>query len=80
LKVEGGEIADCGMTKRIQFVSIRVIRVEDFFRVFGVFRGFNRFSGCRRKKWRGFGNFVPEFFIDAGARTGRISRLVHNFI
>jgi hypothetical protein len=50
------------------------------FRVFGVFRGFNCFSGCRRKKWRGFGNFVPEFFIDAEARDGRISRLVHNFI
>jgi hypothetical protein len=38
------------------------------------------FSGCRRKKGRGFGNFVPEFFIDAEARGGRISRLVHNFI
>jgi len=34
----------------------------------------------KRKKWRGFGNFVPEFFIDAGAREGKISSLVHNFI
>jgi len=38
------------------------------------------FSGCRRKKWRGFGNFVPEFFIDAGARGSKISGLVHKFI
>jgi hypothetical protein len=38
------------------------------------------FSGYRRKKGRGFGNFVPEFFIDAETRGGRISRLVHNFI
>jgi hypothetical protein len=38
------------------------------------------FSGCRRKKWRGFGNFVPEFFIDPEARRGKISRLVHNLI
>jgi hypothetical protein len=35
---------------------------------------------CRRKKGRGFGNFVPEFFIDPEARSGKISRLVHNFI
>jgi hypothetical protein len=35
---------------------------------------------CARKIWRGFCNFVPEFFIDAEARGGRISRLVHNFI
>jgi hypothetical protein len=33
-----------------------------------------------RKKWRGFGNFVPEFFIDAETRDGKISGLVHNFI
>jgi hypothetical protein len=35
---------------------------------------------CAGKKWHGFGNFVPEFFIDAGARGGKISALVHNFI
>jgi hypothetical protein len=33
-----------------------------------------------RKKWRGFGNFVPEFFIDAGTHDVKISLLVHNFI
>jgi hypothetical protein len=35
---------------------------------------------CVRKKWRGFGNFVPEFFIDAEARGSKILGLVHNFI
>jgi hypothetical protein len=35
---------------------------------------------CVRKKGRGFGNFVPEFFIDAEARGGKIPRLVHNFL
>jgi len=35
---------------------------------------------CARKKWRGFGNFVPEFFIDAEARDGKIPGLVHIFI
>jgi hypothetical protein len=38
------------------------------------------FDALPRKKWRGFGNFVPEFFIDAEARGGKISRLVHNSI
>src|ERR1019366_7847941 len=32
------------------------------------------------KKWRGFGNFVPEFFIDAKARVVKILCSVYNFI
>jgi len=32
------------------------------------------------KKWRGFCNFVPEFFIDAQARVVKILCSVYNFI